>query len=53
MRLDHDSKRGDEWPNLSELGEDVARRRWMYYARLVADVAIVVAISAYLYFYFR
>jgi len=56
VRLDHETKRGDEWPNLSDLGEPGkeitlplrARRSGWYYLRLAIEVVFLVIAAVYL-----
>ena len=56
MRLDYETKRGDEWPNLSDLGEPGkerplplrARRSFWGYVQIAIEVVLLVIAVMYL-----
>ena len=55
MRLDYETKRGDEWPNLSDLGEPGkekpplrARRSFWGYVQIAIEVVLLVIAVVYL-----
>lgn len=51
MRLDPDCKRGDEWPNLSELNGVHTRRksRWRTVAAILVAWTVLIALIAVLF----